>query len=320
MWLGILLVILISYVISYFSLTGITVERFTWIKNQVVRNSFEERIEIKNNSKTPKLWIELIDKSELMGANHSRVITNLKSGKFLIFSSIVVLNRRGLYVLGPTVLKSGDPFGFFAKEKILTAKNHLVVFPKFLHLDQFSINPGNILGGEYLQLHTTHMTPQAASVREYQPGDLLNRIHWPITVIKNKLMVKEFDDDTQSSAWLFLDAKNGIYYRKRGEVEAAFAHNLLPLKRKKRYKLPRDSFEYAVCAAASITDSYIRCGIAVGFVSESKHAYIIPAEKGQRQLMKIMETLSVLENNGSRPLFQIVERQIKNTTVAALWS
>ena len=55
MWLGILLVILISYVISYFSLTGITVERFTWIKNQVVGNSFEERIEIKNNSKTPKL-------------------------------------------------------------------------------------------------------------------------------------------------------------------------------------------------------------------------------------------------------------------------
>ena len=62
-------------------------------------------------------------------------------------------------------------------------------------------------------LQTTHPTPQAAGVREYSPGDPLSRVHWPTTVRRDKLMVKEFDEDSQSSVWLLLDAQKGKYFR-----------------------------------------------------------------------------------------------------------
>jgi len=277
----------------------------------MVGRYFEERVEVKNNSKTGKLWLELIDESELLGNIHSRVITRLNAGKMLMFSSRVLLNQRGFFDLGPTTLRSGDPFGFFSTRRVYLTENRLTVFPRVFRINRFHLIPGNVLGGEYLRVHTTQTTPQAASVREYQPGDPLNRVHWPITVRKNKLMVKEFDEDTQSSAWIILDAEKSSYVRDPNIIPS-FDRGLMTLKERRNYEIPKDSFEYAVCAAASLMDFYLRNDISVGFASEGRYSHVIPADKGQRQYGKIMEILSVIKENGVRPLEQIVSKQIMN--------
>jgi len=310
-WLTIIILIAISFGMAFFSVSGIEVKRYSRIRTQVVGGYFEERIEVKNTSRTGKLWFELIDESELMGNIHSRVITRLNAGKLHMFSSMALLNLRGFYELGPTVIRSGDPFGFFSTNKVFPTINRLTVYPRIFKINNFQLIPGKVLGGEYLQMHTPQTTPQAASVREYQPGDPLNRVHWPITVRKNKLMVKEFDEDTQSSAWIFLDAESGSYIRDP-DITPAFDRGLMTLKERRDYEIPRDSFEYAVCAVASLVDFYTRNDIAVGFVCESRYSHILPADKGQRQYGKIMETLSVIKEKGTRPLERIVSRQIMN--------
>jgi uncharacterized protein (DUF58 family) len=288
------------------------VDRFSRKKILEIGNIFDERLEIKNNSKLPKIWIEINDRSELLIKINSRVITGLGAKKISIFPSTVILNKRGFFLLGPTELISSDPFGLFTSSKIFPTKNNLIVYPKIYKIYRFRLLPADLAGGSSLMLQTTHPTPQAAGVREYSPGDPLSRIHWPTTIRRDKLMVKEFDEDSQSSVWLFLDAQKGKYIRAHKELISAFDRNYVSIKRTKEYLLPRDSFEYAVSISASIAKYFLKKNLTVGFVSSGEKISILPPEKGHRQLNKVLENLAVIRDEGTTPLEHLVEKQSKN--------
>ncbi len=173
LWVSLILVITFSLVINRISLIGIHVNRFSRKKILEIGETFEERLEIRNNSNTPKFWIELNDRSKLLSKVSSRVITNLGINNIGTFTSTVKLNKRGYFLLGPIELVSGDPFGLFTTSKIFHFKNSLLVNPKIISLSQFPLLPANLLGGESMHLPTADPTPQAAGVREYLPGDPL---------------------------------------------------------------------------------------------------------------------------------------------------
>lgn len=132
-------------------------------------------------------------------------------------------------------------------------------------------------GGVWLQLHTTHPTPQAAGVREYSPGDPLSRVHWPTTVRRDKLMVKEFDEDSKSCVWLLLDAQKGKYVRQKSEIiKPAIDRNHVSSKKSREFVLPRDSFEYAVSITASIAKYFLEKNLTVGLTSIGESVLILP--------------------------------------------
>lgn len=312
LWIGLLAVITFSWISCRYSLNEIYVNRFSRKKFLEIGYIFDERLEIRNNSKIPKFWIEINDQSELLGKISSRVITGLGANRVNIFQSTVILNKRGFFLLGPTELISSDPFGFFTSTKIFPSKNNLIVFPKISKLNRFPLLPADMTGGASLLLQTTHPTPQAAGVREYSPGDPLSRVHWPTTVRRDKLMVKEFDEDSQSSVWLLLDAQKGKYVRQNEKIEPAYDRNYVSTGKTKEVVLPRDSFEYAVSIAASIAKYFLEKNLTVGFASAGARAVILPPEKGLRQLNKILESLAVVQDVGSTPIELLVEKQSKN--------
>ena len=257
LWLGLIAVIIFSWLVSKSSLINIELNRFSRKKILEIGNTFDERLEIKNNSKLPKFWIEIIDRSELLEKINSRIITGLGAKKVGIFQSTVVLNKRGFFPLGPTELISGDPFGLFTTSTIFQTRNHLLVYPKLSKLHRFPLLPADMAGSASLMLQTTHPTPQAAGIREYSPGDPLSRVHWPTTIRRDKLMVKEFDEDSQSSVWLLLDAQKGKYFRVMQDISPAYDRNYVSIRKTKEFSLPRDSFEYAVSITASISKYFL---------------------------------------------------------------
>lgn len=312
LWIGLLLVIIFSWITGINSLKEIQVNRFSRKKILEIGTTFDERLEIKNNSKNPKFWIEIQDHSELLTKISSRVITGLGVNKIGIFLSTVVLNKRGFYLLGPTELISGDPFGIFTCSRIFQNRNSLIVFPKISKLNRFPLFPADKTGGAALRVQSTHPTPQAAGVREYFPGDPLSRVHWPTTVKRDKLMVKEFDEDTQSSVWILLDTQRGKYVRQDEIIEPAIDRNYVSIRKIKQYSIPKDSFEYAVSIAASISRYFLERNLAVGYACASENASILPPEKGHRQLNKILERLAIVKDEGILPFEQLIEKQIKN--------
>ena len=90
------------------------------------------------------------------------------------------------------MLSSGDPFGLFTRKKAYPADETLVVLPMTVNISTFPPPAGLLPGGKMIRLKTMDVTPHAAGVREYVPGDPMKRMHWKSTARRGHFMVKEF--------------------------------------------------------------------------------------------------------------------------------
>lgn len=301
---------LVSLIWTAISLHGIEIRRSSRVHRQQVGQIFEERFEIINQSRLGRLWLEIRDQSDVPANRGSKVVANIGSRQYRSYYSRTLLTQRGAFTLGPTVISSGDPFGLFAKQTSFRSEKSLVVLPYIVNLQNFPSPPGRLPGGRALRRKSLEVTPYAAGVREYAPGDPLSRIHWRTTARKDKLMVKEFEQDPQADVWILLDALQGVHLSlpydpltdQKQEQFWVLPHRIdIPL--------PPDTFEYSVSAAASIANFYIHEGRSVGFASDGHHLNIIPAERGERQLGKILETCAFIKPAGKVPLLGIIEGQ-----------
>lgn len=306
---GFLLVV--GWVWALLSTRGFTFQRDARVFRQQVGQVFEERFKLSNRFSTLRLWVEIRDESQLPGNSGSRVLSFIGPKQQRSYIAYTLLNRRGSFLLGPTVLVSGDPFGLFMKSKKIACENRLVVLPYIVELEKFPSPTGMFPGGRAIRRKAYEITPQAAGVRDYAPGDALRRIHWPTSVRKDRLMTKEFDQDPQADVWIFLDAFGPVHYRKEsdGQETTRRIDQLWLWDRKTELKFPADTFEYAISAAGSVANHYIKQGRTVGFASAGDVFTILSPERGERQLNKILETLTFLNSDGNLPLIGLVEAQ-----------
>ena len=294
---------------SLLSMRGIHLLRHARSLRASMGQVFEEHFEIRNDTWPPCLWLEVINQSSLPMAGGSRLITGIGSRQRRFYTARTLLYRRGAFLLGPTSLSSGDPFGLFTVHKQVFATDTLVVLPMAVPINNFPPPPGILPGGKAVRQRTVDVTPHAAGVRDYVPGDPMKRIHWPSTAHRGRLMVKEFEQDPQSDIWIFLDAKSDIQ-ASVPELTVAFRENGWWLRRPK-VALPCDTFEYAVSAAASLANYFLLKKRSVGLACAAGRVTHVPADRGERQITKIMETLAFLQPTGKMSLLGLITMQAK---------
>jgi uncharacterized protein (DUF58 family) len=304
------LLLFISWAWSRLILLGVQVRRLPRATRAQAGQVFEERFEINNPSRLPRLWLVVRDESPLPGTQGSRLFPLVEGRRGRTYLARTRLSHRGVYPLGPTILESGDPFGLFPVSRELPANDALLVYPMLFEVEQFP-NPAGILpGGEALRRRTHQVTPNAAEVRDYAPGDPMNRIHWVSTARRGRLISKEFELDPQAEVWIILDAcrtgQASLPYQ-------AYAEDVEDLwKRKTEATLPPSTEEYGVSIAASLSRYYLRQGRSVGFVSSGQSLSLITPDRGGRQLSKILESLALLRAEGNLPLRGLVEIQAQH--------
>ncbi len=303
--------VVISWIWARFSLTQVVLRRDARVLRHQVGQIFEERFRIINNFPFTRLWVEIRDQSTLPGNFGSRVLSMIGPRQQRTYAAYTMLLRRGAFQLGPTALVSGDPFGLFHHTQVISNDQELLVLPYVVELRQFPSPTGQFPGGKAILRKATEVTPQAAGVREYFPGDALRSIHWATSARKDRLMVKEYEQDPQADVWIFLDAHQ--------QVQAA--HEDVPVVERidqfwrlwkdesLKVQLPADTFEYGVSAAGSLASYYSKRGRSVGFLCASEVLTVIPPERGERQLNKILENLAFLKGTGSLPLIGLVESE-----------
>ena len=305
------LIILTCFIWTLLAVIKIDVSRKSRFYRQNVGEYFEESFEIKNNLPIWRFWLEIKNYSNLEGYLVSRVISSLGPYQSRNFNSYTLLKSRGAVHLGPISIASGDPFGLFHSQREIGNENILLVLPFYEILSKIPLHFGLLMGGNSLRRPSLETTPHAAGIREYSPGDPLNRIHWPSSMKRNQIMVKEFDQDPQASVWIYLDAQKKVNYSK--EVKKVNDPNEKPwmLKKRSDYQLPCDSFEYAVSIAASLADYFIKQRRSVGFSCSGKNIEILSTDKGERQLSKILEILTFMKFDGDLPIRGFIETNIK---------
>lgn len=304
--------IVVAWVWTAVSLLGFTMLRDARVSRQQVGQIFEERYRVFNMLPLARLWVEVRDESDMPGQFGSRVLSLIGPKQQRSYAAYTMLNRRGRFNLGPTVISSGDPFGLFVRSKRIPVRQELLVLPYVVDLDKFPSPRGQFPGGKAILQKATEVTPQSAGVREYMPGDGLRSIHWPTSARRDRLMVKEFEQDPQADVWIFLDADKSVHAQIAEEEITERIDQLWLWKynrEDRKITLPPDTFEYGVSAAGSIASYYLRHGRAVGLVCASEVVTVLPPERGERQLNKILENLAHLKCDGKLPLLGLVEAE-----------
>jgi uncharacterized protein (DUF58 family) len=298
-----------SWLWSLFSLRRLRLVRQARTRRQQVGQVFEERLEILNESRLLRLWVEIHDESSLPGSAASRVLTMIGGRQSRSYLAYTWLNSRGLFKLGPTKLISGDIFGLFRATREISTNENLLVVPYMVDLVTFPSPHGLLPGGKAVRQRTIDVTPYAAGVREYVPGDSLNRIHWPTTVRRDRLMVKEFDEDPRAEAWIFIDAQKDVHAVIPEEIPVIKGEFAWLLMRKVEVNLPSSTIEYSVSIAASIANFFVGQGQEVGLAYAGQVFTILTAERGERQMGKILENLALLQPEGDLPFLGLVTAQ-----------
>ncbi|MCC6259644.1 MAG: DUF58 domain-containing protein [Anaerolineales bacterium] len=310
-YLGLFLVIG-SSLWTYWIGRSFQLNRSSRVQRANVGDIFEENYDLVNHSRLMAPWVEVINATNLPFASGSRILTAFVGKQKRQYNARTWLTKRGAFTLGPTRVSVGDPFGFFRYEKEFPARQTLVVLPMLFEVSSFVFPPGLLPGGQVIRRKSADITPHAAGVREYVHGDAIKRIHWPSSLRRNRLIVKEFEQDPQAEVWLFLDAQKGVYPTQPHEQTSIPVEAML-FGRKPKFTLPPAAFEYAISIAASLTHYFLSQRRAVGFVSAAQGAgenYIVhPAERSERQEVKILETLAFMEANSALSLLALTSAQ-----------
>jgi uncharacterized protein (DUF58 family) len=291
------------------SIIGVDLHRSTRTTRKQVGEIFTENFEVINRSIIPKVWLKVSDQAELPGGSGSKVLTWVGSRQSRTYVAYSLLQKRGWFQLGSSQIETGDIFGLFLIRKNFVSKTRLLVIPYTVPINEFPAPFGVLPGGRALRQKTLEVTPYAAGVREYVPGDPLKRIHWPTSARKQKIIVKEFEKDPLAEVWIFLDARASVQVHKE-EIKEKSLTDFWWMREKRQFRLPPHTEEYAVTIAASIGKYYINQKREVGLVAAGQSYTILPAERGERQLGKILETLAVLRAEGEMPLLGLISSQL----------
>jgi uncharacterized protein (DUF58 family) len=112
---------------------------------------------------------------------------------------------RGRHRFAPVRLSIADPFGLAEARLTLEEQQALVVYPRLAELDGlfFDGAAGPEHGRRLLLRRPVGF--DLHSVREYQQGESLRRVHWPSTARRGSLMVKELEDSPRDEVVVLLD-------------------------------------------------------------------------------------------------------------------
>lgn len=234
---------------------------------------------LRNTSRLPKPSLEIHNPTTLPGGLPGRAIS-LGSRAERSWLVRAPLTRRGHFRVEPLQIRTGDPFGFFEASASVGQGVAVVVYPRIEALPLWRLPAASIEGSHSAPERTLQTSPLATAVRPYAPGDSFNRIHWKSTARHGEIQVKEFELEQTADAWIFLDLERAVQGG-RGE---------------------ESSVEIAVRAAASIAAKALLENRAVGMTVNGHRQAILPADRGARQHLKIMQLLAAVEGDGTTPL------------------
>ena len=275
--------IALSYFWTTRNIRNLSVERHLVSKWATLGDEIVETFRVENSGALPVLWVEVNDHSDVPGYE-AGIVTGLGPREHREWKSRAVCSRRGLYRLGPLRVYTGDPFGIFRATKVLPDEATFLVYPPITEVPGLALPTGRQTGVSRSLRRALHLTTDAASVREYVPGDALHIIHWPTTARRGRLQTKEFDMEPGGSTWIMLDLDQSV---QAGEEDES-------------------TEEYTIKLAAALVYRLIREQKSIGLITYGDEQRILRANKGSQHMWRIMEILAVVRAQGTAKVGEVL--------------
>ncbi|MBN2045850.1 MAG: DUF58 domain-containing protein [Anaerolineales bacterium] len=243
-----------------------------------VGDRFSEQFTVSNKSLFPALAVTIIDHSNFPGYKSS-VAWPVAAHFDRLWFMDSFCSKRGLYNVGPTEIRTGDPFGVFEISVHSAFTKEILITPPIVPLRQVDFASGDWHGNGGTKAKMFERTVTAGSVREYVTGDSLFSIHWLTTARRDRFYVRTYDQQPSSDWWIILDMDRYVQV----------GHGL------------ESTEEYAAIVAASIADRGLKENRAVGLIGEGRKPLWLPPKTGAGQRGEIMHALAVVKP-GNLPL------------------
>jgi uncharacterized protein (DUF58 family) len=231
-----------------------------------------------NRSRLPLPWLQIQEQAPLDVrdvSEYNKVIT-IGSQTKTDHTYSLYCKRRGYYLVGPLVLRTGDLFGFVNGARQENTAVPLIVYPQVVSLEKLGLPSRSPFGTLASRQRLFEDPARIAGVRSYASGDSQRSIHWKASAHENTLLVKKFQPAIALNVMVVLDLNRNAYPY-RGE----FGYS-----------------EWAIVVAASIAKHMIDQRQAVGLITNGEDAVSeaptapLSAHNGQGQLMNILSTLA----------------------------
>ena len=148
----------------------------------------------------------------------------------------VTCRPRGVYRVGPAAIRSSDPLGLAELKSTAGPIDRIVVYPTVETLTGFPIVRGQDPAMQASRPeHSRRGGEDFYTLREYQRGDDLRRVHWPSSAKTDELMIRQLETPWQARALVLLDIRAASYES-------------------------QDAFESAVSGAATVVSHLIGSG------------------------------------------------------------
>jgi uncharacterized protein (DUF58 family) len=172
-----------------------------------------------------------------------------------------------------------DPFGLAGTEIDLPGSGALLVYPRLVAIDALFSEAGSRAqdGRRLLLRRPTGF--DLHSVREYEDGESLRKVHWPTTARRGRLMVKDLEDSPRDEVAVLLDAAAGVT---AGDP-------------------PDSSFDMQVRAAGSILKVHARRGRRAVLVLNSAGRETQSLRDEESDWRHALELLAAAEPTGTTP-------------------
>lgn len=258
-----------------------------WAENRAVTRqageSIEGSIHLRNKSSLPIDWVEVVQMTDMPGEACSGA-TRLPAQGSETWNVRRFCHVRGVYSIGPLVARSLDPLGLFRVQTTQGEPVTVVVYPNTVELPYFSLPAADLSPEEGVRHRMRTESAHAGTVREYNHGDSLSRVHWPSSAKHDQLMSKEFECGGSGDVWVILDLEQAV---RTGEGTER-------------------TDEYAVAIAASLVRLAMTEERAVGLIASGDREYLLPLDGGPKHMSRVLEMLAWCRAEGDVPLAKLL--------------
>jgi uncharacterized protein (DUF58 family) len=165
-------------------------------------------VAVENRSPMPASFLLLEDRLPTpLGRAARLVMAGIKPGRREEATYTLVPQARGRYLLGPLVVNASDPFALTRLRLEFDDRDELLVTPE---IEDLGIAPDPASGPSFgssraRQLFRTG--EEYYTMRAYQEGDDLRRIHWPSVARTGDLMIRQDESTRRASGLVFFDTR-----------------------------------------------------------------------------------------------------------------
>ena len=184
-------------------------------------------------------WMRLTDSFPFSLGPSTRWVTSLDAGRVRTHVASFTATARGLHLIGPTTVATGDSFGLRRVQATLVPSKPILVYPRIVSLEDLTVAAGAPLPLIPTTVPLYADPTRVVGVRDYQPGDPFRAIHWTASAASGDLLVKKHHPGVAREVVLAVDLTRDSHpapgRRRSAELAvtaaASIAHHLVTVRR-----------------------------------------------------------------------------------------